>query len=213
RCERARSGRPVAGPVMVCDSNDLRSQPGAQREWGLNWPWREAPQAPLVSLPVRGDALRFLFGSEDIALFELRPDAIEEPFAVRRTWGRGQMTVHRRRGRGSHQARLNQDLPRAGAVAAGHAARFQVLRIAEGKLTTPSLILPREREARLEPHAVRKVHLDIRRGGLEGKLGLCGGNWIASVRTRCRVQQPAGGNADGERREGGRRREGRRLQQ
>src|SRR5262249_34065625 len=83
RCERARSRRPVAGPVMVCDSNDLRSQPGAQREWGLNWPWREAPQAPLVSLPVRGDALRFLFGSEDIALFELRPDAIEEPFAVR----------------------------------------------------------------------------------------------------------------------------------
>jgi hypothetical protein len=36
----------------------------------------------LFSLPVLGDTLRLLFGSEDVALFELRPDVVEDPFPL-----------------------------------------------------------------------------------------------------------------------------------
>jgi hypothetical protein len=36
----------------------------------------------LFSLPVLGDTLRLLFGSEDVALFELRSDVVEDPFPV-----------------------------------------------------------------------------------------------------------------------------------
>ena len=49
-------------------------------------------------------------------------------------------------------------------------------------MAAPSLILSREREAGLEPHAVRYIHLDTRRAGLECVLGLGGGKGIASVR-------------------------------